>query len=287
MMRLSVKRGDNLVNELRFSKGPIYIGRQIGSQIFLPDRAVSRQHAVIYTTKEGKWVVEDLDSANKTHLNDKAIHKADIKDGDIISIADFTVEVNITSARVPRATLSLDDTLHATLREPQIVMRSPESSDAPQIRLPASRVKQFSYACELICTANNPQELSTLISDIVMKQLMAFHVLVALREKPSGAMVFCTGKSRDGKKVSLDALALERQVATSVENGDYLLIPRMPLQSGQGSIRSAIIAPVLSKRQNFGVIYADNSAEHEHYSLSDLDYLMLLSIQAAAMIKRF
>ena len=75
-MQLTVKRGDNLVNELRFSRGPIYIGRQIGSQIFLPDRAVSRQHTVLYTTTDGKWTVEDLDSANKTYLNNETVHKA-------------------------------------------------------------------------------------------------------------------------------------------------------------------------------------------------------------------
>jgi pSer/pThr/pTyr-binding forkhead associated (FHA) protein len=56
-MRLTVKQEDRLINELHFSRGPIYVGRQIGSQIFLPDKAVSRQHTVLYTTTEGKWVV--------------------------------------------------------------------------------------------------------------------------------------------------------------------------------------------------------------------------------------
>ena len=94
-MRLTVKRGDDLINELRFSRGPIYIGRQIGSQIFLPDKAVSRQHTVIYTTTDGKWMVEDLDSANKTYLNNEAIHKAEIKNGDVLKIADFRIEIHV------------------------------------------------------------------------------------------------------------------------------------------------------------------------------------------------
>ena len=65
-MRLVVKQGDRTVNELQFEKGPIYIGRHSNSQVFLPDKTVSRQHAVIYNTKDGQWVVEDLESANKT-----------------------------------------------------------------------------------------------------------------------------------------------------------------------------------------------------------------------------
>jgi pSer/pThr/pTyr-binding forkhead associated (FHA) protein len=64
-MRLFVSLGGSSVNELRFDRGPIYIGRQTGSQVFLPDAAVSRQHAVIYTTRDGSWIVEDLGSATK------------------------------------------------------------------------------------------------------------------------------------------------------------------------------------------------------------------------------
>ena len=62
-MRLVVKRSGETVNEFRFSKGPIHIGRHKHSQVFLRDIMVSRQHAVIFATQDGKWIVEDLDSA--------------------------------------------------------------------------------------------------------------------------------------------------------------------------------------------------------------------------------
>jgi len=67
-MRLVVKQNERTINEFRFNKGPIYIGRHTNSQVFLPGRAVSRQHAVIFKTYEGKWILEDLDSANKIPL---------------------------------------------------------------------------------------------------------------------------------------------------------------------------------------------------------------------------
>ena len=94
-MRLVVKRGDSVISELRFSSGPIYIGRQKDSGVLLADKAVSRQHAVIYTTAEGKWIAEDFDTACKTYLNNKAIHKAEIKNGDELEIADFQIEIHI------------------------------------------------------------------------------------------------------------------------------------------------------------------------------------------------
>ncbi len=80
-MRLVVKKGEQSVEEFRFGEGPIYIGRQPNSQVFLPEGTVSRQHAVIFMTGDGKWIVEDLDSANQTYLNDEAVHKAEIKTG--------------------------------------------------------------------------------------------------------------------------------------------------------------------------------------------------------------
>ena len=94
-MRLVVKKSDHVVGEFRFAERRIYIGRQAKNQVCLADRTVSKQHAAIFATDDGKWMVEDMDSANKTYLNDKAIHKAEIKTVDCISITDFTIEVSL------------------------------------------------------------------------------------------------------------------------------------------------------------------------------------------------
>ena len=75
-MRLVVKEDGRIVNEFQFTKGPVYIGRHANSQIFLPNRSVSRQHAVLFNTQDGKWMVEDLASADKTYLNGKVVQKA-------------------------------------------------------------------------------------------------------------------------------------------------------------------------------------------------------------------
>src|SRR4030042_3908743 len=94
-MRLVVKRNDQGINEFHFDKGPVYIGRPTHSQVFLGDKAVSRQHAVIFNSKNGDWILEDLKSINKTYLNDSPIQKTQIKDGDIVHIADFIIEIDL------------------------------------------------------------------------------------------------------------------------------------------------------------------------------------------------
>ena len=75
-MRLVLKQKDGETKEFQFANGPIQIGRAADSQVFLPDRTVSKKHAVIACNGDGKWEVQDLDSSNKTYLNGQAVHKA-------------------------------------------------------------------------------------------------------------------------------------------------------------------------------------------------------------------
>jgi hypothetical protein len=285
-MRLTVKRGDNLTNELHFSRGPIYIGRQIGSQIFLPDKAVSRQHTVIYTTTEGKWVVEDLDSANKTYLNGEAVHKAEIKDGDILKIADFNIEIHMDESAKQGAGVTLEDTLHATLHEPQIVLRLLDGVDAPLIKMQAKRGKDFSYAAGAICKCSDIQQLLITLLDLVFRQLNPFHAWVGLSKSSIGKIEVSKGREISGKGVNFEEIVLQQKVNETIQSHRYILIPRLPLQvENDNKVNSAIIAPVMSENNCFGVIYADNSLDHEHYGLSDLDYLILVSLVAGAFIR--
>jgi len=65
-MQLVVRQNGGNANRLRFTTGPVHLGRGVESQVFLPAEKVSRHHAVIFTTPEGDWILQDLDSANKT-----------------------------------------------------------------------------------------------------------------------------------------------------------------------------------------------------------------------------
>ena len=284
-MRLTVKRGDDLINELRFSQGPIYIGRQIGSQILLPDKAVSRQHTVIYTTTDGKWMVEDLDSANKTYLNDEAVHKAEVKNGDVLKVADFRIEVHIDESGKQDSAVSLEDTLHATLHEAQIILRHLASTDAPLIRMQAKRGKDFSYAATAICKCLNIQELLATLVDLLFRQFSPFHAWAALRKNPAEAMEVSNGRKISGQAVKLEELYLELRISEVIKNHYYILVTRLPTQQEGEKIGSAIIAPIMCEGACFGVLYADSSPDHEHYGFNDLDYLILVSLMAGAFVR--
>ncbi len=287
-MRLVVKQNDRTVNEFRFAKGPIYIGRHKDSQVFLPDAAVSRQHAVIFNTQDGKWMVEDLDSANKTYLNDQAIHKVEIKSGDCLRITDYTIEINLEDGAETEKPAHLEDTLTVPSIDQQIIERRLDTTDAPPIRLPAHRATDLLQASEAIGQAGNLDELLLALLDITSKQLGTYHNWCALRGEPTGPMICHAGRSRDGQTLELSNIKLNEKINEAVEKDHFLLFifSRDMSKEKKGQIRSVVIAPIRGPAGCFGVLYANNTFRDDHYSLSDLDYLMLLGMHIASAVQK-
>jgi pSer/pThr/pTyr-binding forkhead associated (FHA) protein len=290
-MRLLLKQKDGQTKEYQFVEGPICIGRAADSHIFLPDRTVSKQHATIFIADDGKWMVQDMDSANKTLLNGEPIHKVEIKSGDCLRITDFTIEIHLENGVAIDETVQLEDTLNleAALATPphEIVVRKPDAGHAPAMRLAAKRLTDFSQATETISGANNIEQLLLTLLDVTLKQFSAFHTWCALREQPSGPMTYHAGKRRDGGAVDLSQIKLSDKINQAVEKGQSLVLPRVAADIEEKErIRSAMIAAVRRPVGCYGVLYVDNAMIHEHYSLSDLDYLMLLAMHTAASLRK-
>ena len=295
-MRLIVRQSDSTVNEFQFTDGPVYIGRHLNSQIFLRSRAVSRQHAVLYRAEDGKWMVEDLDSTNKTYLNDEAVHKAEVKTGDVLRIVDFTIEINLRDDADTERPIDLEDTLTKTaysmktapaIPPDEVMVRKAEAGEAPAMRLPAHRLTDFSEATEALSKASSLDGLLVVLLNITLKQFGAYRSWCALRSQPTGPMTHHAGKRQDGEKVELSGLKLNEKVTQAVENGEFIVLPRVSTQiEEEEGIRSALIAPIVRRTGCVGVLYVDNAVDREHYSLSDLDYLMLLAAHTAAIMKK-
>jgi len=296
-VQLTLKQNDSIVNEFHFSKGPIYIGRHTNSQIFLNHRAVSRQHAVIFQTQEGQWMVEDLDSANKTLLNDEAIHKAPVKTGDLLRVVVFTIEINLEKSIDVDRPINMEDTLSRTaynLETPlgaashELIVRKPNDEHSPPVRLPANRLTDFSRAAELICKARDHDELLLTLLELALEQLGALHAWCALRGRPTGPMTSHAGRHRGGRAVELSEIKLSERITQAVENGEYLVLPRVSAKMGkEQNIRSAMIVPIMRPDGCFGVIYVDNSDDDENFGLAELDYLTLIATHTAALLAKF
>jgi len=290
-MRLILKQKDGEVKEYQFAAGPIHIGRAADSHVFLPDRAVSKKHATIACDGAGIWMIQDLDSANKTYLNGEVIRTAPIKTGDAIRITEFTIEISLED-KVAEQLEQFEDTLNleAGLSTPvhETVVRKPDAGHAPAMRLPAKRLTDFVHACDSICKSKNLEDMLVALLNISLKQFGAFHTWCALREQPSGPMTYHAGKRRDGHPIELGDLNLADKVNQAVERSQSLVMPRVAADLEERErIRSALIATINGQAGCYGVIYVDNAMIHEHYTLGDLDYLMLVAIHTATVLSRF
>lgn len=281
-MQLIIRHKDEPQKELRFRTGPIYIGRQLGSQVFLPDKSISRQHAVIYTTKDGKWILEDLDSANKTYLNGNAIHKAELNEGDSFQVSDFNIQVSLRSIASMPTAINMDDTILGATQDIHAITRHLDDSSSAVLKLPAKRLSDLAYCACLLCKATDQQRLADSIVSISKRQFRVNRVWLGLSSEPDSAISYQYGRTNAGVSINLESLPLQGQVANAIAKKEFYLIPRVRLENNIDKIRSAMIAPMLYEKKFVGIIYIDNTLNNEPFDTEDLTYLMILSILFAA-----
>ena len=86
---LIAERGGGLTRDQRFDLiGGLSIGRSKDADVRIDDRYASSIHARLFT-REGRHIVEDMNSTNGTTLNGAALNgEAELVDGDTIQIGD-------------------------------------------------------------------------------------------------------------------------------------------------------------------------------------------------------
>jgi diguanylate cyclase (GGDEF)-like protein len=83
--RLVIIQGEPIGQRLDLGECPAIIGRSPECEMQIAHPSVSRQHCRIWRTKEG-YRIQDLNSTNKTFVNDQPVIEAELKDGDLITV---------------------------------------------------------------------------------------------------------------------------------------------------------------------------------------------------------
>jgi hypothetical protein len=154
------------------------------------------------------------------------------------------------------------------------------------MRLAARRLSDFAQAVEMLGETKSLDEMVKVLLDVSLKQFTAFRVWCGLRSQKTGPITYQAGKRRDGKPVQLSEIKMSPKIIETFERGQSIVLPQVSAKIEQTErIRSAMIASIKTPKGCFGVIYVDNSMVHNHFSLSDLDYLMVLAMHTAAVLK--
>jgi hypothetical protein len=282
-MRLVIKHQGSVIQEYPFTKGPVYIGRGNQNQILLANQFVSRQHAVLYAAADGHAILEDLRSAHGTFLNGTAVDKVQIKPGDVIRIADYTLEIE-PDGPVATGAAPLDDTLIAVPRKPQVIGRKFGEDHGADLVMPASRAMDFAKATSVICQANGPDETAGVLVDLLLEQFQAQGAWCGLRGGPDGPWTSQAGSTRDGQNMTPHDLDLRTYMDRALQMSQCLLLPH---GLSNKSVGSAVISPIMGARATLGCIVVEKGPGPEYYQVRDLDYLMLLAIHTGAVLENF
>ena len=287
---------------MRFDKGPIYIGRQPQCQVFLPDQGVSRQHAVILTTEEGVWFVQDLESANRTFVNGRPVKKVPLQEGDVVGIADFAIEVHLGDHQPHAAKTASEKPVDVDLggetvvdgqhSVPSIYSRKARHSEQKTIHLPIHRIDDFYKLNIALARKDDQEDLLAELNELLLQQFSAYHAWTGLRETTSGPLTCHGGTTRGGAAVTLDQLPGKQLIQQALHDECYLLLPNIedliPATESHSSIAdlcSAMAAPIVAPAGAYGIIYLDNGSDQIPYSHHDFDYLTLVCTHIAALLE--
>jgi len=91
--QLTLVKGSSKGSVFYLESFPITVGRDPICDIFLNDRTVSRQHAIIEQIGS-KIVVRDNHSLNGTWVDNKVVEQTELQDGSLLQIGTFTMRFN-------------------------------------------------------------------------------------------------------------------------------------------------------------------------------------------------
>ena len=102
IITLTTYEGDTQIGQHRFERATIHIGKLPRSDVRLDDENISRTHAVIEVTRDGRIELADLGSTNGTWLNGEKLDRTALSHNDQILLGNTRIVVEIARPRAPK-----------------------------------------------------------------------------------------------------------------------------------------------------------------------------------------
>ncbi len=270
--------------------GENFIGRMAGA-VKLADETVSRRHAKL-SAVEGRWVLEDLGSANGTFLNGvKVARTADMHRGDQVRCGSTLM---VFGGGTPiEAQVDLDE--NGSLIDAAIVASIPSNEDSVIIPTPeagAEAIENIRIIYDLIADMGSIFSVKQLIDRVLGK---VFETLKADRGyvmfiNEDGSLSLGAARAANGdKQVPVSRTIIREVVSRQVGVLCTNAMSDNRFAAGKSvhdyGIRSAICAPIKSRKRILGVIYVDCSISEQTYSTEQLRLLTAVGYQAGLAIE--
>lgn len=265
-MRILLRQGETMLADLSFDEETVRAGSAADSEIHLPSPKLADYHLRLAPFRPGVWAVEAVNKKPVPTLNGLPMSsRANVKDGDRISVAGFTLTV------YPTWDTGREDSDAAALRGKPLPAGTLVRKHMEKVSIPAGWLDKISrIAMELgLCT-----DLRILIDyslDMMLRVFGAGYAWIGCRRLPEGRLDFVEGRLDSGKISDTPAFT-DALVHHCLTRSQHLCVPT----ADDPVIVTGMAAPLMSSEGSIGVIYVDGRKQGQSYKPHHLDLFSLI-----------
>ncbi len=290
---IQVIQGPDKGRTFELHEGENVIGR-LGDPVELSETTVSRRHATI-TRQDGRWVLDDLGSANGTYLNGVRLRRsAPLNRGDQIRVGRSLLVFGGDSPAV-QGTVDVDES--GQLVDAAIVASIPSNEDSVIIPTPEAgkeAIGNLRIIYDLISDVSsifNTDQLLQRTLDKVFSVLKADRGYIMLITD-SGELSLKT--SRVSEECDDQKAPISQTIINEVVNNEVGVLSSNAMSdkrfaAGKSvhdlSIRSAVCVPLKGRERILGVIHIDCSVSDHTYSTEQLRLLTAIGYHTGLAVE--
>jgi serine phosphatase RsbU (regulator of sigma subunit) len=261
---LEVTDGAGRRRRVELDRARLLIGREPSCDICLPHPGVSRRHAQLQATEQGRWLLQDLSSRNHVYVDDKVVQQLMLEPRKPFRIAEYSLTLE-QAATVPEPEVSaVPETVEPSLPPDPAWLEQLQHFQRSIVRLEDSRAVLERLAREF--------------QHLLKPQLLAIGVTKA--EGYSWELVVSQAPAGTG---GFDLEEADRRVSEESASSVQSWLPQRPSQSATTSGAAlALLLPMKGRAAIVGHVYIQGP-EPNPVPKATLRYLSVLAALAGLM----
>lgn len=278
MAELVINLAGGRVERLTLGAEPLVLGRDPECDLPLDDPGTSRQHIRI-SLENGHYTIQDLGSKNGTLLNNIAVTRAILADGDVVILGSVRMIFHDKPVAKPSPSVRLID-------QPPSQDTARFSGPGRDLALPQQRLELLYELSDRLTQLRGRDELLEEALDICFQTLRFERGAIAIRKPDGRGVEWPVVRNLYGAH---GELTVSRSIlARALDGGERAIIndaaatevdPTVSMV--QHGIRSAMCVPLANRERVLGVIYGDRTSSGTVYTEEDVDFLAGLARQVS------
>jgi len=278
------------------------IGRGGESEIQLQDQSVSRRHCTI-DVAGGEVRVTDLESANGTFVNERAIESAHLQPGDLLRVGSTVFECRVAGAAGSLAdhpVLGGDaSTIESVIRrriEPSqftwLEVPGVASRELELLRRAQRHLTTLHTVSERLAGAHEARSLCDAVLESVLEVTGADRGALLIKRAEDGAVelaasrvAHATGEAFTVSR-TLVADVIEKGLSTFAHDAAADQRYRTGQSVAMQHVRSVMCVPLRTSEEILGALYVDSLSGPGRFSDADLELLAAVGNQAGIALHR-